>query len=118
MTDMQVKGTPRTLYPGDPLCSPAPAVLTEALIQLLRTLHRHSTWTTVINKHILERLRHTGRLADLIAAEAGSDIGRPDDATSPCGDGEKEEMDTADNLGDTCGLLSTSACPCCQPRSY
>lgn len=54
---MQMRGTPRDLLPGDPICSPVAAVLAEATIQLLRILHRTERWTQGINKKLMERLR-------------------------------------------------------------
>uniref|UniRef100_A0A8D2LRJ6 HECT-type E3 ubiquitin transferase n=1 Tax=Varanus komodoensis TaxID=61221 RepID=A0A8D2LRJ6_VARKO len=54
--DMQMRGTPRDLLPGDPICSPAAAVLSEATIQLIRILHRADRWTHCINKKMMERL--------------------------------------------------------------
>ncbi|XP_025019967.1 probable E3 ubiquitin-protein ligase HERC1 isoform X1 [Python bivittatus] len=54
--DMQMRGTPRDLLPGDPICSPVAAVLAEATIQLIRILHRTDRWTHCINKKMMERL--------------------------------------------------------------
>ncbi|XP_005987770.1 probable E3 ubiquitin-protein ligase HERC1 isoform X3 [Latimeria chalumnae] len=54
--DMQMRGTPRDLLPGDPICSPVATVLAEATIQLIRMLHRTERWTHCINKNMMERL--------------------------------------------------------------
>lgn len=54
--DMQMRGTPRDLLPGDPVCSPMATVLAEATTQLIRILHRTDHWTHRINKTIIERL--------------------------------------------------------------
>nr|XP_033775643.1 probable E3 ubiquitin-protein ligase HERC1 isoform X2 [Geotrypetes seraphini] len=54
--DMQMRGTPRDLLPGDPICSPVAAVLAEATVQLIRILHRTDRWTHCINKNMIERL--------------------------------------------------------------
>uniref|UniRef100_H0V6J8 HECT-type E3 ubiquitin transferase n=1 Tax=Cavia porcellus TaxID=10141 RepID=H0V6J8_CAVPO len=54
--DMQMRGTPRDLLPGDPICSPVAAVLAEATTQLIRILHRTDRWTYSINKKMMERL--------------------------------------------------------------
>ena len=68
MTDMQVRGSVRSLSPGDPLCAPAPAVLSQALVQLLRLLLASSgRWASLLSALLLHRLRHAGQLADLIA---------------------------------------------------
>nr|XP_060611660.1 probable E3 ubiquitin-protein ligase HERC1 isoform X2 [Anolis sagrei ordinatus] len=54
--DMQMRGTPRDLLPGDPICSPVTTVLAEATVQLIRILHRTDRWTHCINKKMTERL--------------------------------------------------------------
>lgn len=53
---MQIRGTPRDLLPGDPVCSPMATVLVEATTQLIRILHRTDHWTHLINKTMIERL--------------------------------------------------------------
>ncbi|XP_051919775.1 probable E3 ubiquitin-protein ligase HERC1 isoform X1 [Hippocampus zosterae] len=55
--DMQMRGTPRDLLPGDPVCSPIATVLAEATTQLIRILHRTNDWTHRINKTMIERLQ-------------------------------------------------------------
>uniref|UniRef100_A0A673N4A9 HECT-type E3 ubiquitin transferase n=1 Tax=Sinocyclocheilus rhinocerous TaxID=307959 RepID=A0A673N4A9_9TELE len=55
--DMQMRGTPRDLLPGDPICSPVATVLAEATTQLVRILHRSERWTQTINCSILQRLQ-------------------------------------------------------------
>nr|XP_053648639.1 probable E3 ubiquitin-protein ligase HERC1 isoform X6 [Cherax quadricarinatus] len=62
MVDMQVRGSPRDLDPGDPLCAPQAAVLSEAHIALLRQLHEASAWTQQVNDCIIERLNQTKEL--------------------------------------------------------
>ena len=52
---MQVRGAPRTLYPGEPLCVPAPVVVVESIVNLLRQLHGSSTWTPHVNSALLDR---------------------------------------------------------------
>ncbi|XP_023674598.2 probable E3 ubiquitin-protein ligase HERC1 isoform X1 [Paramormyrops kingsleyae] len=54
--DMQMRGTPRDLLPGDPICSPMATVLAEATTQLIRILHRTDRWTLHINHNMMERL--------------------------------------------------------------
>ncbi|XP_069758992.1 probable E3 ubiquitin-protein ligase HERC1 isoform X8 [Narcine bancroftii] len=55
--EMQMRGTPRDLLPGDPICSPVATVLAEATIQLVRILHRSDKWTHCINKNMTDRLQ-------------------------------------------------------------
>lgn len=45
MTDVQVRGAPRDMLPGDPHCAPVAAVLAEAYIFLLRKLSTTDTWS-------------------------------------------------------------------------
>ncbi|XP_075939248.1 putative E3 ubiquitin-protein ligase HERC1 [Anarhichas minor] len=54
--DMQMRGTPRDLLPGNPVCSPMATVLAEATTQLIRILHRTDLWTHRINETMTERL--------------------------------------------------------------
>ncbi|XP_063233987.1 probable E3 ubiquitin-protein ligase HERC1 isoform X2 [Bacillus rossius redtenbacheri] len=56
MTDMQVRGTPRDMLPGEPQCAPLSAVLAESYIALLRKLFNHSGWSKQVNDCLLERL--------------------------------------------------------------
>jgi hypothetical protein len=52
MTDMQVRGTPRDMLPGDPHCAPLPAVLAEAYISLLRKLSITDTWSRQVKDYV------------------------------------------------------------------
>jgi hypothetical protein len=49
MTDMQVRGTPRDMLPGDPYCAPLSAVLAEAYISLLRKLSTTDAWSRQVD---------------------------------------------------------------------
>ncbi|KAK1176357.1 putative E3 ubiquitin-protein ligase HERC1 isoform X1 [Acipenser oxyrinchus oxyrinchus] len=62
LCDLQMRGVPRDLLPGDPLCSPRATVLVEAGIQLMRRLHRHDSWTASINKYMQARLERISPL--------------------------------------------------------
>ncbi|XP_066566869.1 probable E3 ubiquitin-protein ligase HERC1 isoform X2 [Amia ocellicauda] len=77
LCDLQMRGMPNDLQPGEPLCSPRSTVLLEATIQLLRKLHRHDCWMSHINKHMQTRLELIGPLMK----EAGK-AGRVQ--TGPC----------------------------------
>ncbi len=61
ITDMQVRGAPRTLFPGEPQCAPSPVVLAEALVSLLRELHRSAAWAPSINTALLDRCVRDGK---------------------------------------------------------
>ncbi|KAK7862054.1 hypothetical protein R5R35_011478 [Gryllus longicercus] len=62
MTDMQVRGTPRDMLPGDPHCAPQAAVLAEAHISLLRRLGATDTWAQQVNDCLVERLNQAREL--------------------------------------------------------
>ena len=86
---MQVRGAPRNLLPGDPLCAPANIVTIESTISLLRALHRNEVWTPHINSCLLERLRHIKALAKLMVG-GHDDVETASDPQSPP-PGETEE---------------------------
>ncbi|KAK7896525.1 hypothetical protein WMY93_021850 [Mugilogobius chulae] len=50
--DLQMRGVPSNLLPGEPLCSPQTTVLLESTIQLLHKLHQCDLWSSSINQHI------------------------------------------------------------------
>ncbi|KAJ8338960.1 hypothetical protein SKAU_G00357460 [Synaphobranchus kaupii] len=62
LCDLQMRGMPSDLLPGEPLCSPRATVLLQASVQLLRRLHLCDGWTTHINQHIQSRLELIGPL--------------------------------------------------------
>ncbi|KAM3873957.1 putative E3 ubiquitin-protein ligase HERC1 [Diretmus argenteus] len=62
LCDLQMRGMPSDLLPGEPLCSPRTTVLLEATVQLLRRLHQCDQWTPHINQHIQTHLDLIGPL--------------------------------------------------------
>lgn len=60
--DLQMRGMPSKLLPGEPLCSPRSMVLVESTIQLLRRLHRCNQWAPLINQYIHSQLELIGPL--------------------------------------------------------
>uniref|UniRef100_A0A6Q2WPS0 HECT-type E3 ubiquitin transferase n=1 Tax=Esox lucius TaxID=8010 RepID=A0A6Q2WPS0_ESOLU len=63
LCDLQMRGMPSDLLPGEPMCSPRTTVLIEATVQLLRKLHqRDGQWTLYINQHMQTRLELIGPL--------------------------------------------------------
>uniref|UniRef100_A0A8C4Q7E9 HECT and RLD domain containing E3 ubiquitin protein ligase family member 1 n=1 Tax=Eptatretus burgeri TaxID=7764 RepID=A0A8C4Q7E9_EPTBU len=63
--DMQMRGAPRDLLPGEPMCSPGAMVLAEATVQLVRVLHCAERWDTVVGHLLLERLQGIRRCLSL-----------------------------------------------------
>ncbi|KAJ9597344.1 hypothetical protein L9F63_011784, partial [Diploptera punctata] len=70
MTDMQVRGTPRDMLPGDPHCAPLPAVMSEAYIYLLRKLSTTDIWARQVSDCLVERLNQTKELLPPPAPES------------------------------------------------
>lgn len=60
--DLEMRGMPSHLLPGEPLCSPQTTVLLESTLQLLRRLHQCDHWSPLINKHIHTQLELIGPL--------------------------------------------------------
>ncbi|XP_043076943.1 probable E3 ubiquitin-protein ligase HERC1 [Puntigrus tetrazona] len=57
LCDLQMRGMPSDLLPGEPLCSPRATVLLESTIQLLRRLYVSDDWVQHINQHMLNKLQ-------------------------------------------------------------
>ncbi|XP_037548156.1 probable E3 ubiquitin-protein ligase HERC1 [Nematolebias whitei] len=62
LRDLQMRGMPSNLLPGEPLCSPRTTVLLESTVQLLRRLHQCDNWSSHINQHVLSHLELIGVL--------------------------------------------------------
>ncbi|XP_038130884.1 probable E3 ubiquitin-protein ligase HERC1 isoform X2 [Cyprinodon tularosa] len=60
LRDLQMRGMPSNLLPGEPLCSPQTTVLLESTVQLLRRLHQSDQWLPHINQHIHSHLELIG----------------------------------------------------------
>uniref|UniRef100_A0A8C9YMF6 HECT-type E3 ubiquitin transferase n=1 Tax=Sander lucioperca TaxID=283035 RepID=A0A8C9YMF6_SANLU len=62
LRDLQMRGMPSNLLPGEPLCSPRTTVLLESTVQLLRRLHQCDQWASHINHYIHTHLELIGPL--------------------------------------------------------
>ncbi|XP_040914290.1 probable E3 ubiquitin-protein ligase HERC1 isoform X6 [Toxotes jaculatrix] len=62
LRDLQMRGMPSNLLPGEPLCSPRTTVLLESTVQLLRRLHQCDQWASHINQYIHTHLELIGPL--------------------------------------------------------
>ncbi|XP_065821674.1 probable E3 ubiquitin-protein ligase HERC1 isoform X4 [Labrus bergylta] len=62
LRDLQMRGMPSNLLPGEPLCSPRTTVLLESTVQLLRRLHQYEQWALHINEYIHTHLELIGPL--------------------------------------------------------
>ncbi|CAB3370488.1 Hypothetical predicted protein [Cloeon dipterum] len=74
LTDMQVRGCPRDLLPGEPHCSPWPSALAEAQVCLIRTLHSSATWNETINYALIERLSAAKELLPAVVEQKRHDL--------------------------------------------
>ncbi|KAF7696652.1 hypothetical protein HF521_005070 [Silurus meridionalis] len=94
LCDLQMRGVPSDVLPGDPLCCPRSAVLLEATVQLLRRLHHTEAWTPHINLYMTRRLelisiimregtQHTQGDVSNDQAEGGEDVEREWKVRSP-----------------------------------
>lgn len=52
-----MKGAPRDLLPGDPICAPMRTVLAETTVALVRSLSEYLSWKDVIASAILKGLQ-------------------------------------------------------------
>lgn len=60
LRDLQMRGMPSNLLPGEPLCSPRTTVLVESTVHLLRRLHQCDQWASYINQYIHSHLELIG----------------------------------------------------------
>lgn len=98
--DMQMRGTPRDLLPGDPICSPVATVLAEAVSQLVRILHRSDGWTQPINRCMLQRLQQIrGCLRDGALPPGGARLRKSRSAQSRDEQDEAKEEDRDEERG-------------------
>lgn len=66
---MQMCESSHELLAGDPQCAPATAVMVEANISLIRTLHRNEVWAAHICEKMLQQL---GKVKELITPPSKS----------------------------------------------
>ncbi|XP_054612956.1 probable E3 ubiquitin-protein ligase HERC1 isoform X1 [Dunckerocampus dactyliophorus] len=62
LRDLQMRGMPSNLLPGEPLCSPQSTTLIESAVKLLRSLHQCDQWSSHINQYIHAHLELIGPL--------------------------------------------------------
>ncbi|XP_028317880.1 probable E3 ubiquitin-protein ligase HERC1 [Gouania willdenowi] len=94
LQDLQMRGMPSNLLPGEPLCSPQTTVLIESTVQLLRRLHHCDHWLPHINQHIHTHLELIGPL--LRKDSSGSLSPGPSQPTT-----DREENDTDKDFEET-----------------
>uniref|UniRef100_A0A8C7IFA5 HECT-type E3 ubiquitin transferase n=1 Tax=Oncorhynchus kisutch TaxID=8019 RepID=A0A8C7IFA5_ONCKI len=100
LCDLQMRGMPSDLLPGEPLCSPRTTVLLEATVQLLCRLHQcDGYWTQHINQHMQSRLELIGPKGD----SANHVMRSVNEAES----GDRREKDLAEGRDDRRGLSET-----------
>lgn len=80
---MSIKGAPRDLLPGDPVCAPLPAILAEATVSLIRSLYRHENWSEHITSRLVQGLEEIKSLPHLRKENLSSLVGQSEDSPSP-----------------------------------
>jgi len=93
IADVQLRGMPEALLPGQPHCATASVVIAESICSLLRTLHANKSWNSTVSSAIIDRLQHVDSLANLLSNQ--------------CHDGTSEESDKS-----TAGLVIALADSC------
>ncbi|XP_056259323.1 probable E3 ubiquitin-protein ligase HERC1 isoform X5 [Seriola aureovittata] len=99
LRDLQMRGMPSNLLPGEPLCSPRTTVLLESTVQLLRRLHQCDQWASHINQHIHTQLELIGPLLK------EDDLGSFNQGFSPTHSEKEEDERDKDQAGDDTGEL-------------
>nr|XP_015798394.2 probable E3 ubiquitin-protein ligase HERC1 isoform X1 [Nothobranchius furzeri] len=89
LRELQMRGMPSNLLPGEPLCSPQTTVLLESTVQLLRRLNQCEHWCSHINQHIHSHLELIGVL--LREDDSGKDSGLSPQHSERDKDGSGEE---------------------------
>ena len=56
LTDMHIRESPRELLAGPPACAPAVAVMTEAVVGLIRSLQNTPAWAATISQYMCSAL--------------------------------------------------------------
>ncbi|XP_058472668.1 probable E3 ubiquitin-protein ligase HERC1 [Solea solea] len=97
--DLQMRGMPSNLLPGDPLCSPRLMVLLESTVRLLRRLHQCDHWALHINQYIHSHLELIGILLK------EDDFGNLSQGFSPSHFEREENQRDKDLAGDNTGEL-------------
>ena len=63
--DVLMKGAPKDLLPGDPVCAPVRTVLAESTVALLRSLSVHPLWRNHIANVVTTNLQEIKNLPQL-----------------------------------------------------
>jgi len=79
IADVQIRGMPEALLPGEPHCATASVVIAESVASLLRTLHADLSWNSIVSAAVIDRLQHVDSLADLLSHECRDSVSRESD---------------------------------------
>jgi len=73
IADVQLRGMPEALLPGEPYCAPASVVIAESVSSLLRTLHAaDQAWNVAVSSAVIDRLQHVDSLTALLSRDTVS----------------------------------------------
>ncbi|XP_074547318.1 putative E3 ubiquitin-protein ligase HERC1 isoform X2 [Halichoeres trimaculatus] len=104
LRDLQMRGMPSNLLPGDPFCSPRATVLLESTVHLLRRLHQCDHWASHISEYIHTHLELIGPLlkeGDLGSYSAGLGSSEKEDSErDAAGDDSAESLSHHRSLSD------------------
>ena len=104
IADVQIRGMPESLLPGEPHCAPVPVVIAESVAGLLRTLHASESWNSIVSAAVTDRLQLIDSLADLLSHQ-GRDSVSGDSYKLVAGDADLDDtdkmIDTSDDVIDT-----------------
>jgi len=94
IADVQIRGMPEALLPGEPHCAAASVVIVESVASLLRTLHANQSWNCVVSSAVVDQLQHVDSLANLLSRQCRNSVGRKSDK-STAGD-DSVDTDSSD----------------------
>jgi len=90
IADVQIRGMPESLLPGEPHCCTTPVVIAESVASLLRTLHSSESWNAVVNSAVVDRLQLVDSLTDLLSRHGHDSVSV-----------ESDQLVTGDDVTDT-----------------
>ncbi|XP_052792637.1 probable E3 ubiquitin-protein ligase HERC1 isoform X2 [Mya arenaria] len=100
IVDMQIQAVNKELLPGEPLCAPPSTVVSEAMVNLIRTLHSRPEWTEVVNEAIIQgfnKVKDTDMLQEVpgMSSNQGKETKEPKENIEQKND-QKEQQDFMD----------------------
>lgn len=82
IADVQLRGMPEALLPGEPHCATGSVVIAESVSSLLRVLYADPSWNSAVSSAIVDRLQHVDSLANLLSHECRDSVSAESDKFS------------------------------------